>query len=301
MKRTRLIGLGLLLGFALALLLLGGLLLYQQLAGQSGFDVQGRVAGFGDDARTVIIEHEEVPGYMPPMTMPFTATDTAALNKLRVGDAVGFRLNVASDSSWITDLRRLPDSAVAKHPAASTSPQPANRAQTKILAEGDTVPDFTLATNQSGKPVHLSDYRGQALVLTFIYTRCPLPDFCPRMSEHFARLQERLPDALRDRVHLLSVSFDPEHDTTEVLHDYAQRYDADLDTWTFATGTPEQVERIAHRFGVFTKQENDQITHNLRTVLVGPDGRVERIWNGSDWQPGDVLAALRRTLPKEAG
>lgn len=300
MNRKHILSL-LLVGFMV--MLAGGLFLLRQALTARSFEAQGRVAGFGQDARTVIVEHEKIPGYMQAMTMPFTAKNTAALKRLSVGDAVGFRLHAGSDSSWITGIERLPDSAVARHPAGKNVPGYARKAATSstVLAEDDASPGFTLARDLHGDTVRTSNYRGKALLLNFIYTNCPLPDYCPLMSKNFAQVQNRLADSLQSGVQLLSVSFDPENDTPEVLRAYARRYDADTTNWTFATGTKKQVERITNRFGVFTQQEGGQITHNLRTVLIGPKGRIQRIWRGNDWQPQAAGRAVQRVLRASEG
>lgn len=264
-------------------------------------EVKGRVVGFGNDGRTVIVEHEEVDGFMPAMTMPFKAQSPQEVQSLEQGDAVAFTLEVRRDSSWIRDLEPLPDSAVAEHPAGEgeTTSTPA-AASDPLLEEGDELPAFQLV-NQDGDTLRAPDYDGEALLITFIYTRCPIPDFCPRMSEHFATLQPYLKEAYGDRVQLLSISFDPEHDTPEVLAEYARDYTQDTDQWNFATGTPEEIEKITSRFGVSYEDKNaEEIIHNLSTVLVGPEGRIERIWRGNDWTPDDVMQALEEVLDEPA-
>lgn len=298
MKRLHLIGFGIALGL---LIFAAGVVLWLQQRRVGGYAVEGRVAGFSDDPRTLIVEHEEIPGYMPAMTMPFTAARASELEGVRRGDAIGFRLYTREDSSWITEVERLPDSSVARHPAAATSLRYTQSSDRRALQRGDEVPDFTLSQDQNGEPVRLSDYEGEALLLTFIYTRCPIPDYCPLMSKNFAQLQERIPPGLEDQVELLSVSFDPEHDTPQVLRDYAQRYTDDLSNWTFATGTSQEVQRVVDLFGVFTEQQQGQIVHNLRTVLIGPEGRVRETWRGNDWEPRQVLEEVRRVVSGGAG
>ena len=296
-RRPYLIGASL----ALALLIIaGGALLMLRQRGPGGYEAQGRVAGFGDDPRRVIVEHEEIDGYMPAMTMPLTVKDPAALDGLEVGDAIGFRLHAGADSSWITGMERLPDTAVARHPANRSGAAPTPRRAdgrsegAQMVREGAQMPGFTLSQDQNGEPVRLAGYEGQTLVLTFIYTRCPLPDYCPLMSKRFATLQDLIPATLDGQVELLSISFDPEHDTPQVLSDYAARYTGDLSNWTFATGTKKEVQRVTGLFGVLTQQEGGQITHNLTTALIGPQGRVREIWRGNDWTPRAVLEDVKR-------
>ena len=258
------------------------------------YEVTGRVVGFGDDGRTVIVEHEDVPGLMPAMTMSFTMRDGRVLDSVAVHEAVRFQLIVTRDSSWIDRLEILPDSAVAEHPAGPPDPLFETTAS-PLLTTGDRIPPFTLV-NQDGETFGSTDFEGTALLLTFIYTRCPLPDFCPLLSRHFQHLQPRLIERFGDRVHLLSISFDPKHDTPEVLRDYARRYTEDTRQWTFATGSPEEIARVAGGFGVFYTQDGQDFDHNLATALIGPDGQVRRLWRGNDWQPEAVLEAVEAVL-----
>jgi protein SCO1/2 len=157
--------------------------------------------------------------------------------------------------------------------------------------------DFSLI-NQDAKQIRLSQYRGRVLLLTFIYTRCPMPDFCPLMERHFADVQARVKEdaRLRDRVHLVAITFDPEHDTPEVLRAHARARGADPRMWTYLTGTPAAIEQVASRFGVSVMRDGDEaatITHNLRTAIVDGRGRVVRIYSGTEWTPAMLVDGLR--------
>lgn len=254
------------------------------------YEVQGRVVGFGDD-RSLIVEHGNIPGLMPAMTMPFDVADASVLDTLQTGDAVEFMLHVRGDSTWIDEIRRLPDDALPQHPAGRRDDL--STSATPLLDTGDRVPDARLTTH-ADTTLHLRQLEGRPLIVTFIYTRCPLPDFCPRMTDNFVRLQNRISEEDLGPVHLLSITFDPAHDTPAVLRDYADRYDADLSTWTFATGDSAAVISLAQRFGVYTRSQGGEIVHNLSTTLVGPDGRVRRIWRGSEWRVEDIVDSVRR-------
>lgn len=257
------------------------------------YEVKGRVVGFGDDGRTVIVEHEDIPGLMDAMTMSFKTDGTPELERFEVGDAVGFSLVVSRDSAWIHHLERLPDSAVARSPAGNATLRNRVPGGTLVLTRGDAVPDFELV-DQDGLPLRLSDYEGQTLVLTFIYTRCPIPTYCPLLSQRFEALQPRLKERFGTDVRLLSISIDPEHDTPAVLRDYARRYTSDTGTWTFATGTPEQVGRVAGLFGLYYEPGEGEISHSLTTAVIGPDGEVEKVWRDNRWEPADVVEAVAR-------
>jgi protein SCO1/2 len=260
------------------------------------YDVKGRVAGVKDDT-TLFVEHERIPGYMPPMIMPLPVRDARLMDGLQTGDAIQFRLRVSDERAEIVELRAIADSLVARHPAQGTSMQAPTRGPTAAtLREGDRVPADLRLVDQGGDSLTIGDYRDDVLVLTFIYTRCPIPNYCPRMSKHFAALQPALRAEYGDRVQLLSISFDPANDTPAVLRDYAARYTDRLDTWTFATGDSSQVQRATSLFGVYTSQGDGEITHNLVTAVVGPDGTVERLFRGNDWTPEDLRRVVSETI-----
>jgi protein SCO1/2 len=166
-----------------------------------------------------------------------------------------------------------------------------------ILREGEAVADASLV-DESGTPRRLADWKGRAVAVTFIYTRCPLPNFCPVMDRHFKAVQDavRADAALAGRVQLLSVSFDPDHDTPAVLASHAGRLQADPDIWRFLTGPREEVEQLAKQFGVSVIREGadpSEIVHNLRTAVIDPGGRLSTVLNGSEWTPAELVAALK--------
>lgn len=273
------------------LLLLAALLLWTGCRFSRTYEVRGRVVGFGDDPHTLFIQHEEIPGYMPAMMMPFRTPDTAAVARLSPGDPIAFTFHVTRDSAWITDIRRLPPGTRLNLDAG---PRPTLHGL-PLLQEGDPLPDATLLT-QDSLHLRLSDLRGRALLLTFIYTRCPVPDFCPLMSRRFQQLQEPLKARFGDRTRLLTISFDPAYDTPSVLRRYAQQYTDDTRHWIFATGDTTTIRRLATQFGVHYEAAAGEIIHNLTTALVAPDGRIGRIWRGNRWTTDEVLAAVAEVL-----
>jgi protein SCO1/2 len=165
----------------------------------------------------------------------------------------------------------------------------------RIPEVGDDVPDFALV-NQSGKTIRLEQFRGKPLLLTFIYTRCPVPDFCLLMSNNFSEVLKQLqqsPQAFA-KAQLLSISIDPEYDTPSVLHRYGERYAGKLDPtfqrWQFASGSPEEVRKAADFFGLSYNQKEGQIVHTLQTVLIGSDGKIAKVYAGNQWKPTEVVA-----------
>jgi protein SCO1/2 len=168
------------------------------------------------------------------------------------------------------------------------------------LKIGDDVPDAALI-DQSNRRRSLSEWHGASAVVTFIYTRCPLPNFCPLMDQNFRTLQGELADdpQLRGRVKLISISFDPEHDTPEVLAEHARKVKADTSVWTFLTGDRVTIDRVSGRLGVraFRSPEDaSQITHNLSTAIIDADGRLAHLYEGNDWTPSTVLKDLRAAV-----
>jgi len=161
------------------------------------------------------------------------------------------------------------------------------------LTPGDTVPDCTL-TDQNGKEVRLSQFKGQALALTFIFTRCPLADYCPRMTAHFAAVQRDMKEEAN--WHLLSLSFDPEHDTPEKLCAYAKAHGADLSWWTFAVTKHDELTRMSNWFGLQVRMKDGLVDHNLRTVVIDAEGRVQHVFAGNAWTPQELAWELKKAM-----
>lgn len=263
--------------------------------GHTDFEAQGRVVGFADGGRAVYVEHDAIDGFRGATTTPFQMETPPADDSLKVGDAVVLQFTVGSGQAQVTEVEKLPDNAIPQNPASADEEQ-TEAASGATLNVGEQVPDVALV-NQTGERVHLSDFRGQALFVTFIYTECPQPDFCPLMSKQFAALQPKLNDAFGEEAHLLSISFDPENDTPSVLTEYGRKYTEDFSTWTFATPTtPDELEEAKEAFGITTIEKEGEIVHNLATALIDPDGRLVWTWRGNDWEPEDLLEVADETL-----
>ena len=228
---------------------------------------------------------------MPAMTMPFVVKDASLLNGLAAGERVDFELAVTETDSWIS---RITKTATAPQTSGAPPFSATDREAERVQA-GESVPNFTLL-DQNGQPVRLSDFRGKAVVLTFIYTRCPIPNFCPLMSKNFQALQQRLEKAVPGRYHLLSVSMDPQFDRPAVLKEYAARFEADEKNWSFGTGSEEQINTVTALFGLFHEPENGLISHDLRTALISPDGRLVHLWKSNVWTPYEVQRMLESCL-----
>ena len=249
--------------------------------------------GFAPDRSTVSIEHEDIPGFMPSMTMPFSIKDQKEIADIKIGDGISFRLTATLKDLFLDQVKKIPASEVRvaePTPAASVSSRASER-----LREGGLAPFFTL-TNQNGEPITLETFHGRPFVLTFIFTRCPIPTFCPRISQNFLELQEAIKsdEALAEKVRLLSITLDPGFDTPEILKAYAEHQKADSHIWTFATGEPVEIDKLTQSFAVHVQPEGGTISHGLATALVSPDGKVVKIWRGNSWQPSEVIDELRK-------
>lgn len=235
----------------------------------------------------VLIAHDEIPGYMAAMTMAFELADPQAGSALQAGDRLRFRLQPA-EGRWLVD--RFVVTGREKPPAAKTARGPRLRA-------GDALPPLALLDEQGGALTRESLHDRFTLV-TFIFTRCPVPEFCPAMAVKFGALQAALekeapaPDG-QPRTRLLSITLDPEFDRPEVLAAYGQALGANPAIWNFATGDTTELAALARQFSVFTERQGVLLDHTLCTALIGPDGRVREIWRGNGWTTQDILTYLR--------
>ncbi len=253
------------------------------------YDLKGKVLAVEPDKHSVTVSHQDIKGYMPGMTMPFTVHNDSDLQILAPDDEITATLVVDGPHAWLEDL-------IITRQSASVPVMPG----VVFAKEGDEVPNYTLR-NQDGREIRMQNYRGKALLLTFIYTRCPLPEYCTLMSNNFAEVDRALSqDAqLYAKTHLLSISIDPAYDTPQVLRSYGaahtERYEKETFAhWEFAAGTSDQVKEIAQFFGLTYFPEKDQIIHSLRTVIIGPDGKVAKIYSGNEWTPEEVVAELKK-------
>jgi protein SCO1/2 len=258
------------------------------------YELEGQILAVRPEDNEVLIKHGDIKGFMPGMTMPFKVLDRALLDNKAPGDLVKASLMVADTEAWLSTLDK-----VGSAPLVERSDIPAAAFVTPLKA-GDSVPDTTLS-DHLGEPLMLSAWRGSAVAVTFIYVRCPLPQFCPLLDRRFAEVQRGITSdaVLSARARLLSVSFDPDADTTARLYAHAKRLGADPAIWRFATAPREVVDKFAATFGVNVIREADQtITHNMRTAVIGPDGRVVSVYEGSDWTAAQILDDMRRSLAR---
>lgn len=238
----------------------------------------------------VTIKHEAIPDYMGGMTMPFEVKDTNELAGLTAGDAVSFRLVVSNHFGWIDQIQKT---GATTNVVPLTGPFHYVR-DVEPLNEGDALPEYHF-TNQLGRAISTAQYKGEVLAITFLFTRCPFPQYCPLMAGNFEEAQKKLlslPNAPTNW-HLLTISFDPEYDTPAVLKKYAAAHEADPKRWSFATGSLQEVTAIGEQFGlVFWKEGAGVISHNLRAVVVDASGRVQKIFTGNEWKSEELVTEM---------
>jgi protein SCO1/2 len=255
------------------------------------YHVRGIVVSSDAKTGAVTLDTEAIPGYMGAMTMPYTLAQPNIATELHPGDTITATLTATADADTLDEIVVVGQAKPDYKPAITYND----------LQPGETVPDFAFR-NQNGRIVRLTQWKGKVLLLTFIYTRCPLPNFCVRMSRNFAGIDKELQkdQQLYAKTHLLSVSFDPQYDTPAVLRSYGGAYTGNYTKetfahWDFAAPTEQELPKIMQFFDVGATPETDRtITHSLSTVLIGPDGKVFRWYPGNEWTPDQVLADVRK-------
>ncbi len=255
------------------------------------YPIEGTVVAVDAPNRAVTIAHKDIPGFMPAMTMPFQVLekDAVLLKRTRPGDAVTATLVARDSRYWLEGLVVVRAGKAAAGTGAGTAPREAR--------PGDVLPEVTLV-DQAGRRFRLAELRGKAVALTFVYTRCPLPDYCPLMMRHFARAEEVLvaDPGLRERTRLLTVSFDTKHDTPEVLRAFGkpfQKTTPPFSHWILASGEDPAIRSLGEALELDYLEETQSFTHNLRTAVLSPAGTLVRLFRGNDWTPEDLVAELR--------
>jgi len=262
---------------------------------QQTYTLNGQILSVDAAHKQLTIRHGDIKGLMPAMTMPYNVRDEKLLGAVAPGDVVDATLVIVSNDAYLSTIKKVGREPLP--PPPPDAPMPAASSGFELLKPGDAVPDAPFV-DQDGRKRRFDAFKGSTVVLTFIYTRCPLPTFCPLMDRHFAAMQKPLKeDPALAKVHLVTVSFDPETDTPAVLKKHAKELNADLSRWTFLTGDRDEIDKFAARFGLsVSRAMNDpkDITHNLRTVIVDKDGKLVKSYTGNDWTPTQILDDLHR-------
>jgi protein SCO1 len=257
------------------------------------YEMKGQILAVDRDKVEILVKHENIPGLMPAMTMPYKVESVSLLDNLDAGDLITTQLEVDNNQAVITSIKKTGTAKVDTPPPAAPA-----KSGFELIRPGGEIPNQTFV-DQEGRTRSFSEIRGnRALALTFMYTKCPMPTYCPMMDRHFVEVQKQLKanPALRDNVRLLSVSFDPKNDTPPVLKKHARGLGADLALWTLVTGDRDEVDRFAMNFGVTLIRgeaaDPNEIGHTLRTALVDRRGKLVKIYPGNEWTPEDLLADI---------
>jgi protein SCO1/2 len=261
--------------------------------------VKGIIRKLEPENGRVVIAHEAIPGFMEAMTMPFQARTPSSLAGFKAGDSVAFRLFVAEDRSWIEKIVKIPPLASEPSATYQESPQPA---ASMVAPQSSRHPLLNYAfTNELGQPIRLAEFRGQVLALTFFFSRCPIPDYCPRLSKNFeeaSRKLRNLPGAPTN-YHFLSVTFDPEFDTPARLKAYAEGFGYDANHWSFLTGPADKIAELARLSDMKFERNGILFNHDLRTLIIDPNGRLRMMFpiggNLSEAIVGEMLKAAGAT------
>ena len=255
------------------------------------YALHGQVLDVAANRKQATIKHDDIQGFMPAMTMPYMVRDATQLDGITAGDLIDATLVVVSNDAYLKDVKKTGQAPLAP----PTVDVQKTFSGADLLKEGQPVPNTTFL-DQDGKTRDLQSFTGSALVLTFIYTKCPMPTFCPLMDRNFVALQEKVKADPALRVHLVTVTFDPDTDTPPVLKRHAKTLGADGRVWTFLTGKPQEIAAFATKFGVSVMRAmNDQrdITHNLRTALIDRSGNLVKVYTGNEWTPDQVMADIK--------
>lgn len=262
-------------------------------ADQTEYSVKGVIQRIESSDRTLVVKHEAIPGYMEAMVMPFEVRNAPEMEGLEIGDEISFTMVVTETDGWI---ERIQKTGVKVEVQA----QPTRLVRdVEPLEEGDLMPNYPF-TNSLGNRFELSDFAGKAYALTFIFTRCPFPEFCPKMNNNFQKAYNTLSNdtGLSTNWAFVSLSFDPDFDTPRQLADYSARYERDPSRWMFATGAMVEIDAITEQFGLAFVFRDGTYDHKLRTVVVDPDGKIQKIFIGNQWSGDELAAEMRKALSK---
>ncbi|MGA9630607.1 MAG: SCO family protein [Candidatus Acidiferrales bacterium] len=269
---------------------------HQEDANAKRYHLVGKVVALDQRGSSVVVDHQAIPGFMDAMTMAYPVRDPHILDPLGVGDEITADVVVASDGAYLDNIVVTKKGTGGKGEAPTTEHEP---------TPGEKVPDFAL-TNQDGKRIHLSSFEGHVLLVTFVYTRCPFPTFCPLVSRNFAEVyaRTRKNPALDSKVRLLTISFDPAHDTPKVLRAYGGSFRdvagaIPFDRWEFAVPSQQDLKKIADYFGLFFTSNGGQIVHSLSTTVISPEGTVYKWYEDNQWTPTELVADASAALQQD--
>ena len=258
---------------------------------QQRYHLVGKIVSVNPNDHAAVIDHQAIPGFMGAMTMSYPIAPSEDLSKIGAGDEITADVVTTADGFLIENIVVTKKGANSKPTTELHIPRP-----------GDAVPNFAL-TNQDGKPILLSSYKGDVLLVTFVYTQCPFPDYCPLVSRNFAKIYAatQKDPTISTKVRLLTISFDPTRDTPEVLRKYAATFRqitgrVPFDRWEFATASPKEMDKITNFFGMSIGTDQGQIVHSMSTSVISPEGRIYKWYDENGWAPADLVQDANEVL-----
>lgn len=273
----------------------------QEPSGARHYKLVGKIVSIDNSQSSITVDSQTVPGFMDAMIMPYPVHSKEELTTLHPGDEITADIVVTNDGAY---LQHIVVTKKASGTASLSQAAPTTAAQ-RDPQPGDKVPDFALI-NQDGRRIHLHSFAGQVLLVTFIYTRCPFPDYCPLVSQNFADIyaQIRKNQELNAKVRLLSISFDSEHDTPAILREYSERFrkttqGVPFARWEFTVVPPKELPEVANFFGLYLDTSGGQITHSLSTTVISPEGTIYKWYADNTWKPADLVADAAQSLTRE--
>ena len=255
------------------------------------YELHGQIISIYSEKNALTIKHDEIKGFMPAMTMPFKVKDIGLIIGLTPGDFVRATLVVEKYEAYLSHLEKVGFTPLEFDSSPSGVP---------LLKIGEIVADAAFV-DQDGRARLLADYSGNVLALTFIYTRCPIPNFCPLMDRHFAAVQEaiKMDESLAGGTRLLSITFDPAYDSPEILRKHGESLNADFEIWKFLTGEGESFNNFMEQFGLTANAEDNDPSvyiHTLRTAVIGPNGELVKLYRGNEWTPEELVNVLKESV-----
>ena len=258
------------------------------------FEVRGVIREIPAGGQTLVVRHEDIPGYMPKMTMELNVRDTNEVHNLQRDDEITFRLVATDDTHWIENIRRVGHAATTN----ATVVPPVEAHLVRELEPGDVFPDAELL-DEHERAIRFSQFRGQAVAFSFFFTRCPLPDFCPLMNKNFSAARRALTADKNGATNwmFLSVSFDAEFDSPAMLAGYATSYRGDDPShWLFASASPATMTSLAPQIDFMFARDNGGFSHNLRTVVLDAQGRIQHVFTGNKWSNTELVEEMKSAM-----
>jgi protein SCO1/2 len=264
----------------------------------NSYSATGVVEKIASDLRQITIHHQNIPNYMMEMTMDFSVRDTNELSGISPGDQITFTLVVTENDEWVGNIHRTGHIAAGATNTMSMPMEASHNMAMPELKPGDPFPDYKLKA-EDGREIHLSDFRGNALAFTFFFTRCPLPDYCPRMNNYFGETRKILSSDSNGPTNwqFLSISFDQKYDTPKVLRNYAGVYRGDdTNRWLFASASSNVLVDAAMHLELMVMRQGNSFAHNVRTVVLDPQGRYFKEFDDNQWTPQELADAITQAI-----